>query len=274
MRFNSALWLLPVTAALLLAACGSDKEETGQLGERGPVDETTGVAAADFDWNIITKSLVTFYYQPDDSLAFKASALATKIEEVYLTITHALGWENPPTINFYCYRDPETLTHYSGRQEHFYVERQFFYGYGPNYGPMISAYAMENLPFGPSKLQFFNEGMPKTLDFSGRNYHHACHNFLVDGTLNPVSEITDNTLFFEVSEPRRGVASASFIAYLFDTHGPDKVQQLYRFESDDFNQAAESILETTVNELQAGWVTFLPQHTNEMERIRDLESGR
>ncbi len=274
MKSKTVLWLLLAAAALLLTACGGDKEESGRLGERGPVDETTGVAAADFDWNIITKSLVTFYYQPDDSLAFKASALATRIDVVYLTIASALGWENPTQIEFYCYRNVETLTHYSSRQEHFYVGDKFFYGYGPNYGPMIAIYASDKLPFAPSKFQFLNEGLPQTLDFSGRNYHHATHNFLVDGSLSPVGEITNNTLFYELRESRRGVISASFIGYLFETYSPEKVQQLYRFESDDFGQAAETILETTISELQAGWLAYLPQHTNEMERIRDLESGR
>lgn len=274
MRIRIPFLFLILAAALLLAACsGGDSEkqpEQKNLGERGAIDTATGVAAPDFNWNIITKQLVTFYYQPDDSLAFKADALATRIDEVFYTIAFAVGWDKPTPIDFYCYRDVETMQHFTGREDAFYIGNKFFYGYGPNYGPLVANYVMENLPFGKSKFSFMNEGLPLLLDFSGRNYHQAAFNFLNNGTLNPVSELTDSTLFEELSPARRSILSASFIGYLYSDFGPDTVQQIYRFETDDFAAAAKQILGKSVQELNQGWVEFLPKHTNEMEKVREL----
>ncbi|MFH2055682.1 MAG: hypothetical protein ABIJ61_06975 [bacterium] len=273
MKYRFALLFSALALSLLLAACGGDEPKTQKMGARGAVDSTTGVAAPDFEWNIITKPLVTFYYQPDDSLAFRADALASRIDQVLYTVATAFGWENPKPIEFYCYRDEATMRHYTGREEQFYIGKKFFYGYGPNYGPMMPQYVIENFPAGRSQFDFFNEGMLLALDFSGKNYNQACFNFLSDGTLNPVSELTDNSLYQQISEVRRPIEAASLISYLYDTFGLLKVQKLYRSERNSFEAAAEYILEKTVAELHEGWVEYLPKHTNEMERIRELESG-
>jgi hypothetical protein len=244
-----------------------------ELGARGAVDTATGVAAPAFEWNIISKPLVTFFYEPDDSLAFRADGLATRIDQVLRTIGTAYGWLKPDPIEFYCYRDSASFLHYTERAEPFYSGNKFFYPYGPNYGPLMSQYVLERLPDGPSKFDFFNEGMLLLLDFSGRNYNQATFNFLENGNLNPAAELIDNALYSQISPSRRAITAASFVSYLIDTFGLEQSQQLYRSEHETFAAAADEILGKTIEELQQGWLEYLPKHTNEMERIRELESN-
>lgn len=270
MKSRFLLICLMLGLAVLLAACGGKEESSTELGERGAVDSATGVAAPDFEWNIITKPLVTFYYEPDDSLAFKADALATRIDQVLRTVATGYGWENPTPIEFYCYRDVESMAHYTNRPDQFFVGNKFFYGYGPNYGPLVPKYVAEHLPTGPSNFDFVNEGMLLMLDFSGRNYNQAAFNFFNDGTLSQVAELTDSSLYANIGVSRRAVTSASFCSYLFDTFGIDTTHTLMRWENSDFKQAAEEVLGKSIDEIQDDWVIYITKHTNEMERIREV----
>jgi hypothetical protein len=264
--------LLAAASLLWLAlGCAGEEDKKSEYGEPGPVDSVTGVAEADFDWRLIAQPLVDFFYEPDDSLIFKANRLADKIDEVYVTITYALQWDDPPRIKFYCYRDTTSFRLYTSRGTPFWVGDEFYYGYGPNFGPLIAHYVFEKFPGGDSKWEFLNEGLPVLLDFSGRNYHQASFNFLVDARLASVAELTSESAYEQLNESKRQIEAASFAGFLYEQYGPDTVMQLYHSDAADFETAASEILDASIVELNETWIEYLPQHTTEAEQRRQAE---
>ena len=215
---------------------------------------------------------MTFYYQPDDSLAVKAVKLRDMILEVYTYIGYSLGLEPLIQIEFYCYRDMKTMTHHTSRDAPFFVDNKFYYGYGFSYGRAIALYVMANLPEGETEIHFLREGLTALFDFSGRNYHHTSNNFLVEGRLTPVINLAGNASYDKLNRSKRLVEAASLCGYLTYQYGPEKVMQLYH-SKDGFREALREIIGIDITQLEQGWRAFMPEHTVEKEKERQQQEG-
>lgn len=266
--------LLALTGLLLinLGGCSGEKESQ-EPAVPGAIDPITGIAAPGFTWQQVSGNYVTLFYQPNDSLALKAVKLRNKIEEVYLTGADIIGSESPEPIHFFCYADMATMTEYTSRQAPFYLGDKFYYGYGGNFGRMITLYLLEKLPGEFSQFKFMNEGMPLLFDWTGRNYHQATSLFLDEGNLDLIDLIVDNQSYESLDFYKRQVEAASLLGFLMYEYGSEQVMTVYH-SADSFAAAARAAFGKSLTELQREWEAFLPEHTVEKERARSEQEGR
>jgi hypothetical protein len=257
----------------LLLTCSKKQSQTGTSELKAP-DPTTGIREADFTWEKQAGTNVTFYFQPVDSLRSIAPAVTNRITIVYQTICTYLMYSQPEPIVFYCYKDMETLKKYTGRDAAFFLGNTFYYGYGPTYGREIAEFVVGKLPGGPSRYAFVRDGILWLLDHSGRNYHHACNNFLQDKSLLGVQVLANDTTYGREEGIQKMVEAASLCAYIMNEYGTEKFMQIYHSQS-DFPTALKQAIGIDLKKLEAGWESFLPEHTNEkeMEREKAAASG-
>ncbi len=262
--------LLLTTCLLLLLlswSCSKEPKQEEMEYEPGPVDPITGIHAATFEWQQAGGPPLSFFYEPDDSLAAKAVLLRDRLIAVYEQTAAALGLDTLIPIDFYCYKSEAEFKKYTSRPAPFYLGDKFYYGYGPPYGRMFTIFIMEHLPGDITHFNFFKEGLPALYDWSGRNYHQAAYKFLEDGTLDDVKTITDNESYDSLYELKRQVEAASLIGFMMYTYGTKPVMEIYHSQ-DSFAKALKDVLGVDEATLQKGWREFLPEHTTEKERER------
>lgn len=257
---------------VLMALSCSKKEERPGASQLKPPDPTTGIREADFTWGKEIGTNVTFYYQPTDSLKKIATLLKNRVVLVYHNIDTMLCFHQLEPIEYYCYDSPEALKRYTGRDDAFFLDNRFYYGFGPAFGSEIAKYLIDKLPGGPSRFAFIREGLPLLLDHSGRNYHHATNNFIQEKTLLGVQLLTDDTAFEKEQGMQKSVEAASLCAYIMYQYGYEKFMQLYHSQN-DFPTALKQVLGIDAKTLATDWEAFLPEHTNEKEQEREAEAA-
>ena len=256
-----------ILAIMAVFSCAKKEEQTKTPQTKSP-DPVTGIREADFVWGKEVGPNVTFYYQPDDSLARIAGAVKNRVVKVYQTICGYLGYTQPEPLEFYCYKNIEALKQYTGRDSTFFLGNRFYYGYGPTYGREIAEFVTGKLPDGPSRFAFVREGILMLLDHSGRNYHHATNNFLQEKHLLPVQVLTDDEKYGQEEGLQKSVEAASLCAYIMWEYGGDKFLSIYHGKS-DFPTTLKQVLGIDLNKLEKDWEAFLPEHTNEKELERE-----
>ncbi|MGB5139693.1 MAG: hypothetical protein WBP29_14255, partial [Candidatus Zixiibacteriota bacterium] len=190
---RSALSIVFLAMAVLLSACSEKKPETAKPEPVVQLQaaDSTGIRPANFVWGSEKHPMISFYFQPNDSLRQIAPSLLRKSLEIYEFACQALQWTTPEPVEFYCFEDVKTLEMYTSRREPFLAGNKIYYGYGPPFGRVFAEFVMSRLPEGESKFEFIREGTPMLLDYTGRNYHQATFNFLSDGSISPVADLTN-----------------------------------------------------------------------------------
>jgi hypothetical protein len=252
-----------VLAIMAVFSCAKKEEQT-KTAQTKPPDPVTGIREADFVWGKEVGPNVTFYYQPDDSLARIAGAVKNRVVKVYQTVSDYLGYTQLEPIEFYCYKNMEVLKQYTGRDSAFFIGNRIYYGYGPTYGREFAEFVMGKIPGGPSRFAFVRDGMLMLLDHSGRNYHHASNNFLQQQQLLPVQVLTDDEKYDREEGLQKQVEAASLCAYIMWEYGIEKFLLVYHGQS-DFPTTVKQVLGVDLNKLESDWEAFLPEHTNEKE---------
>jgi hypothetical protein len=105
-----------------------------------------------------------------------------------------------------------------------------------------------------------NEGLASAL-ISERFGAHGPH-FYYQWTkthrsqLVPVSKLADDAEWPDLQQNMAYSASASFLAYLLETNGPDRLRQLYYARSGEFTARFAQIYGRTLAEAEAAWLVF------------------
>ncbi len=230
--------------------------------------DSTGVRPANFVWQVKKHRLINFYYEPDDTLEFYAIDLLKKTLEIYEFCCKVMLWNAPEPLEFYCYKDVETMNMYTSRSEPFLAGNKIYYGYGPAYGRPFAEFVMSRLPGGQTRFAFIKEGLPILLDYTGRNYHQATYNFIAEGTIHPVAMLTSNEDYLGLSEAMRQIEAASLNAYITWEWGFEKYMQIYHSDK-DFEDALKEATGTDLAQLQSQWLAFLPEQTTEKVAERE-----
>lgn len=258
---------LLLVGVIMVLSCAK-KEERSEVSQLKPPDPTTGIREADFVWGQAFGPDVTFYYQPTDSLKKIATLLKNRVVLVYHNIDTMLCFHQLEPIEYYCYESPEALKKYTDRDHPFFLGNRFYYGFGPAVGREIAEYLINKLPSGPSRFAFIRDGLPMLFDHSGRNYHHATNNFVLEKRLLGVPILTDDQAFEKEQGMQKSVEAASLCAYIMYQYGYQKFMQLYHNQS-DFPTALKQVLGIDTKTLTTDWEAFLPEHTNEKEAERE-----
>ena len=263
-------------ASTLLSMIGCSEKKPDAAKEQSPspqvvhelqAPDSTGIRPPDWTWGMENHPLIKFHYQPTDTLQFYAADLLKKALEIYEFDCQVLNWKTPEPLEFYCYEDIATLTRYTTSEEPFVLGNRIYYGYGPSFGRPFAEFVIANIPGGPTQFDFMKDGLPFLLDYSGRNYHHATNNFLVDGSIDPVASLVSNNEYQSLRETPRQIEAASLIAYLMWEYGNEKFMQIY-LSKKSFTEALKEATGLTVDQLESQWHLFLPEHTVEKEEAR------
>lgn len=268
MRTLSLMMLL--TIVVLSAACSEKKPETAKPEPVVQLQaaDSTGIRPANFVWGVEKHRMVNFYFQPNDSLRATAPSLLKKSLEIYEFDCQALQWLTPEPVEFYCYEDVRSLNMHTSRNEPFFIGNKIYYGYGPPFGRVFAEFVVSRLPGGESEFAFIREGIPMLLDYSGRNYHQATYNFIADGSLDPVSTLTNNEEYLKLREAMRVIEASSLVAYMMWEWGSEKFMQVYHSDK-DFDAALKEVMGIDTAQLEKQWLAFLPEHTDEKEAERE-----
>jgi len=261
---------------LLLSGCGKNDEKAEEKSadkstvENSKVDLPVNIGEINFEWVVRKGREVIFYYQPDTSLTPKAEKLGLKFVEIYLYINNNLNVRKPKAVEFYCFKDIETLEKYTSQKEPFWLGNKFYYGYGPAMGPHISVYATQNLPQGTSKFAFIQDGLISLFDYSGRNYHHTSNVEREKGELTSIIEIGNNKRYNELNKVKKVVEAASICGFLLYEYGSEKFMQIYTSEK-NITDTFQEVLGVSIDEVEKGWREFLPTQSN--ERLKEAEDS-
>lgn len=273
---RSKVYAIFAAMFLLLSACSEKKPETAQPEKPAVLQaaDSSGIRPANFVWGVQKHRMIDFYFQPTDSLRIFAPELLKKALEIYQFCCEVMLWSTPEPVEFYCYQDMPTMTMYTSREEPFVLGNRIYYGYGPPFGRQFAEFVMSKLPGGPSRFAFLQEGIPILLDYTGRNYHHATNNFIGEGLIHSVSELTTNDEYLQLKENMREIEAASLAGYIMWEWGYEKFMQIYHSEK-EFPEALKEATGVDVAQLQKQWLLFLPEHTVEKEAERDsaVQSG-
>jgi len=79
--------------------------------------------------------------------------------------------------------------------------------------------------------------------------------------LVPVSKLADDAQWSDLQQNMAYSASASFLAYLLETNGPDRLRQLYYARSGEFTARFAQIYGRTLGEAEAAWLAFCDGQT-------------
>lgn len=276
MLLKNPLVAMTLLTALILAGCAKKEEPKPQPATppapTGAVNPTTGVREPQFKWENIRGNFVNYYYEPTDSMRQFAQPMLSSVEQVYGFIAQFLGYTNPDSIEFFCYQSPAVLQQHSNQTEAFFVGNRIYFGWAPNtsFGKAVAEFVLGKLPEGDSKFAFMRAGIPMLLDFTGRNYHHATHNFLLDGTLIAVDSLLDNDAFARQHETKSAIEAASFCGFISYELSPQQLMMVFNSD-EDIDNALKKATGVGRDDLYTRWKAFLPEHTEEKERAREQE---
>ncbi len=265
-----------IAFGLLVSGCAKKEEPKPQSvtppAPTGSLDPVTGVRPPLFTWESVRGNLVTYYFEPTDSMRQFAQPMLSSVEQVYTFVAQFLGYATPEPIEFFCYQNPAVLQQYSNRPEAFYIGNKIYFGWAPNtsFGQAVTEFVLSKLPEGESKFAFMRAGIPLLLDFTGRNYHHATHNFLIDGTLVPIDSLLDNEAFLRQHATKTAIEAASFCGFLSYELSPQQLMMVFNSD-EDIDSALRKATGADRDELYSRWKSFLPEHTEEKERAREQE---
>jgi hypothetical protein len=105
-----------------------------------------------------------------------------------------------------------------------------------------------------------NEGLASAV--LSERYHRVGRHFLYPwtranrGRLPSIATLADDSRWGLVESQLAYNASASFLAYLLETYGTDRLRQLYDVTSSDFTRRFAEIYGRPLEEVEADWVLF------------------
>ena len=260
-----------VGCVAVLVGCSKKEEAETKPQPLQAIDPATGMRPPNFVWGSERGQLVNFYFEPTDTMRLYAPAMRSKAEEVYRFISQMLMYNPTVPIDMYCYHDMPTFTAHTSRTEPFMVDNKLYYGYGPAFGRPIAEYVMSRLPQGQSRFAFIREGLPVLFDFTGRNYHHAVNNFVVDGILHPIDSLVYDAGYTQLKPTMRAIEAASLCAFMLWEWGNEKFMQIYGSQ-EDIETTLKNVLKIDPDQLYQQWVAFLPEHTIEKEAEREKQA--
>lgn len=107
---------------------------------------------------------------------------------------------------------------------------------------------------------FVNEGLASAL--LSERYHQLGSTFMHAWTaaarnLPPLSRLVDDAEWMQIDHATKYNASASFVAYLLDTHGAGPFKRLWGATSDQFAGRFQEAYGVTLDEAQTRWIAYV-----------------
>jgi hypothetical protein len=244
---------LVVSAAAALTACHT------ALGP-APIDE---------NWRTYESARVTFFVRPGSFAEQNVARLSEVLEDQFTSTTATLRLTYAGHLHAYAYNSAAEAnfpSDYSGRA---YPDTESFRfvavpPMGDNLFQLMSHEANHALlinGLGRAGTYFMTEGLASAV--LSETFHQSGRHFQFPWTrshraqIPPLSTLIDDGGWKRTAQDTAYKASASFLAWLLDAYGPDRLRQIYPLHSDQMLDRIPSIYGRPLDALEAEWFRFV-----------------
>jgi hypothetical protein len=227
-----------------------------------------GPAPIDRNWHVHDGPHVSFYVRPGSFAEQNAGRLSEVAEDQFAATVAALRLTYAGRVRAYAYNsaaDADFEFTYSGRG---YPETEAFRfvcvaPLGDNLFGLMSHEANHVFiigSLGRAGTFFITEGLATAL--LSETFHRAGRHFLFPWTranraqLPSLSKLVDDGEWGKVPSQVAYNTSASFLAWLLDTYGPDPLRQIYAASSEEFRDRFAAAYGRSLEALEAEWLRF------------------
>jgi hypothetical protein len=228
-----------------------------------------GPEPIDRNWRVYDGPRVSFFVLPNSFAEQHVARLTEVIEDQYSATVRSLGLSYAGHLHAYAYNsgaDAELTSDYSGRA---YPETESFRfvavpPMGDNLLQLMSHEANHVLiidGLGRAGTYFMTEGLASAL--LSETFHQSGRHFVFPWTrshraqLPKVSTLIDEEGWLHTAEDVAYKTSASFLAWLLDTYGPDRLRQIYPLRSEQMLDRIQSVYGRSLDALEAEWLRFV-----------------
>jgi len=224
-------------------------------------------------WNPHEGPRVSFFVRPGSVAEQNVDRLSAVIEDQYSSTVASLRLSYAGRVRAYAYESPADAHMESNFAGKAYPETEAF-GFvcvGPISDNTFSLMAHEVNHvlivngLGRASTYFVTEGLASAV--LSETYHKNGRHFLFPWTrmhraeLPKVARLLDDSEWTRVPENIAYNTSASFLAWLLDTYGPDPLRAFYPASSDSIVGRIESAYGRPLDALEADWLRFCDGYT-------------
>jgi hypothetical protein len=255
MRGSPRLHLARAALAALLAAAGGCHMVLGPA----PLEE---------NWRMHPGPRVTFFVRPDSFAEQNIARLSEVIEDQYSSTVRALGLSYAGHVSAYAYNsgaDADFGPDHAGRA---YPETESFrfLAVPPADGSLFHVVSHEANHvivingLGRAGTYGMNEGLASAL--VSETFHTNGRHFLFRWTRTeraqvlPLARVYNNDEWKYLTAEAAYNTSASFLAWLLDTYGADRLRQIYGAPSREFADRVNAVYRRPLESLEADWLRF------------------
>jgi hypothetical protein len=238
------------------------------LATAGGCHTLLGPPPLDENWRMHPGPRVTFFVRPDSFAEQNVVRLSQVIEDQYSSTVRALGLSYAGHVSAYVYNsgaETDLGGDHAGRA---YPETESFrfVAVPPADGNLFHLMSHEaNHVFvinglGRAGTYGMNEGLASAL--VSETFHTSGRHFLFAWTRTqrtqvlPLARVYDNDAWEDLTAQAAYNTSASFLAWLLDTYGADKLRQIYAAPSHEFTNRVNAVYGRPLESLEADWLRF------------------
>lgn len=228
-----------------------------------------GPEPIDENWHTYESARATFFVRPGSFAEQNVARLGEVLEDQFTSTVAALRLTYAGHLHAYAYNsgaEANFPSNYAGRA---YPETESFRfvavpPMGDNLFQLMSHEANHALiinGLGRSGTYFMTEGLASAV--LSETFHQSGRHFLFPWTrshraqIPPLSTLIDDGGWKRTAEDTAYKASASFLAWLLDTYGPDRLRQIYPLPSDHMLDRIPSVYGRPLEALEAEWRRFI-----------------
>jgi len=238
------------------------------LATAGGCHTVLGPPPLEENWRMHPGPRVTFFVRPDSFAEQNVARLSEVIEDQYSSTVRALGLSYAGHVSAYAYNsgaETDLGGDHAGRA---YPETESFrfVAVPPADGNLFHLMSHEaNHVFvinglGRAGTYGMNEGLASAL--VSETFHTSGRHFLFMWTRTqraqvlPLARVYDNDKWKDLVPQAAYNTSASFLAWLLDTYGADRLRQIYGAPSDQFAARVNAVYGRALESLEADWLRF------------------
>jgi hypothetical protein len=231
-------------------------------------DAVLGPTKPDANWRVHDSPRFSFFVRPGSFAEQNVTRLAEVLEDQYAVTAAVLDLRYAGHISAFLYNsaaDADLESDYSGVG---YPDNETFRAVcvPPLDGNLFALLSHEanhvilNNALGRPGTSFVNEGLATTV--LSERFHSYGKSFLYAWTkdhssqIPPLASLADDAKWNDYRQDVAYKASASFLAYLLDTAGPQRLRQLYYVPSSDFVRRFQEIYGRSLEEAERAWKDF------------------
>jgi hypothetical protein len=221
----------------------------------------------DTNWRVIETPHFIFNVRPGSFAAQNVARLGEVLEDQYAFALMALDIRYAGRISLFLYESAADAGDTSERSGTAYPETEAVRAVVSP--PLESTYSLvahesnhviQHNALGPPATSFMNEGLASAV--MSERFHPGGKSFLYPWTatntaqIPDLSNLVDDDTWGDYNSQLAYNASASFLAYMLDQGGPERLKQLQRVRSSEFETRFQQVYGRSLDEAERDWRAF------------------